>query len=100
MIYAFLIRHWRVLAIIVAALALYAAFRWYVTSEVEQARKDDAAAAAKVDAIADDVAGQVTASHAAKTEQENNDARKAAADSDDPLRAGFDRLRAGKTGNR
>nr|DAL40953.1 MAG TPA_asm: hypothetical protein [Caudoviricetes sp.] len=100
MIYAFLIRHWRVLAILAAALAMYAAFRFYVASEVEQARKDDAAAVAEVDAIADDVAGQVAASQAATTEQENRDARQAAADSDDPLRAGLDRLRAGKTGSR
>lgn len=100
MIYAFLIRHWRALAIIAAALALYAAFRWYVASEVEQARQADAAAAAKIDGIADDVAGQVAASQAATTEQENRDARQAASDSDDPLRAGLDRLRAGKTGSR
>jgi dihydroxyacetone kinase len=100
MIYAFLARHWRALAIVLAVLALYAAFRWYVASEVEQARQADAAAAAKVDAIADDVAGQVAASQAATTEQENRDARQAAADSDDPLRAGLDRLRAGKTGSR
>lgn len=93
MIYAFLIRHWRALAVIAAALALYAAFRWYVASEVEQARRDDAAAAAKIDGIADDVAGQVAASQAARTEQENRDARKAAADSDDPLKAGLDALR-------
>lgn len=100
MILAALARHWRIVAILVAAFALYAAFRWYVAGEVEQARKDDAAAVAKVDAIADDIAGQVAASHAATTEQENRDARQAAADSDDPLRAGLDRLRAGKARDR
>ncbi|MFN3456922.1 MAG: hypothetical protein ACK4Z8_05025 [Novosphingobium sp.] len=100
MLWAFLLRNWRVLAVVVAALALYAAFRWYVAGEVEQARQADAAAVARVDAIADDVAGQVAASQAAAVEQENDDARKAAADSDDPLRAGLDRLRTGKTGSR
>ena len=100
MIPTFLTRHWRLVAILVAALALYAAFRWYAAGEIEQARNDDAAAVAKVDAIADDVAGQVAASQAATTEQENRDARQAASDSDDPLRAGLDRLRAGKTGSR
>ena len=100
MIYAFLIRHWRVVAVLVAAPALYAAFRFYVASEVEQARQADAVAAAKVDAIADDVAGQVAESQAATIEQENRDARQAAADSDDPLRAGLDQLRAGKARDR
>lgn len=100
MILAALARHWRIVAILVAALALYAAFRWYVAGEIEQARKDDAAVVAKADAIADDVAGQVTASHAATTEQENRDARQAAADSDDPLRAGLDQLRTGKARDR
>lgn len=97
---AFLTRWHRPLIGMVVLLALYAAFRWYVASEIEQARKDDAAAVARVDAIADDVAGQVAASHAATTEQENRDARQAAADSDDPLRAGLDRLRAGKARDR
>ncbi|AXU19698.1 hypothetical protein C7W88_12770 [Novosphingobium sp. THN1] len=96
----FLIRHWRIVSILAAALALYAAFRWYVAGEIEQARKDDAAAVQRIDAIADDVAGQVAASQAATVEQENRDARQAASDSDDPLRAGLDRLRAGKTGSR
>lgn len=100
MIPAFLTRHWRVVAIIAAALALYAAFRWYVSSEVEQARQDDAAAAQRIDAIADDVAGQVAASQAATVEQENRDARQAAADSDDPLRDGLRQLRTGKTRDR
>lgn len=100
MIYAFLARHWRIVAILVAALALYGAFRWYVASEVEQARKDDAAAAAKVDAIADDVAGQVAASHAAETEQENRDARKAASAGTDPLGDGLRQLRTGKARDR
>lgn len=93
MIYAFLIRHWRAIAIVAAALALYAAFRWYVAGEVEQARQADAAAVARVDAIADDVAGQVAASQAATIEQENDDARKAANAGTDPLGDGLRSLR-------
>lgn len=93
MIYAFLIRHWRAIAIVAAALALYAAFRWYVAGEVEQARQADAAAVAKVDAIADDVAGQIAASQAAKVEQENRDARQAANAGTDPLGDGLRSLR-------
>lgn len=96
----FLIRWYRPLLGAALLLAVYLALRWYVASEVERARQADAAAVAKVDAIADDVAGQVAASQAATTEQENRDARQAASDSDDPLRAGLDRLRAGKTGSR
>lgn len=98
MIYAFLLRHWRVLLAVLAVLTLYTAYRWHVASEIEQARKDDAAAVAAVDAIADDVAGQVASAHASQFAKENDDARKAALDSTDPLRAGLDRLRAGKTG--
>lgn len=100
MILAFLARRWRIVAILVAALALYAAFRWYVAGEIEQARRDDAAAVAKVDAIADDVAGQVAASHAATTEQENRDARDAANAGTDPLGDGLRQLRTGKTRDR
>lgn len=96
----FLIRWHRPLLGAALLLAVYLALRWYVAGEVEQARQDDAAAVARVDAIADDVAGQVAASQAATVEQENTDARKSAADSDDPLRAGLDRLRTGKTGSR
>lgn len=93
MIYAFALRHWRALAVVVVALALYAAFRWYVAGEVEQARKDDAAAVQRVDAIADDVAGQVAASQAATIEQENRDAREAANAGDDVLGDGLRSLR-------
>lgn len=98
MIYAFLLRHWRVLLAVLAVLTLYAAFRWYVAGEIRQARKNDAAAVAAADAIADDTAGQVASAHASQFAKENDDARKAALDSTDPLRAGLDRLRAGKTG--
>ncbi len=49
-----------------------------------KARRADAAAAATTAAIQNE------------TERTNDDARKAAVDSDDPLAAGFDRLRARK----
>lgn len=100
MIYAFLLRHWRALAVVVVALAIYAAFRWYVAGEVEQARQADAAAVAKVDAIADDVAGQIAASQAATIEQENDDARNAANAGTDPLGDGLRQLRTGKARDR
>jgi hypothetical protein len=100
MIPTFLIRHWRIVSILVAALALYAAFRWYVAGEIEQARKDDAAAVQRIDAIADDVAGQVAASQAATVEQENRDARQAASAGTDPLGDGLRQLRTGKARDR
>jgi hypothetical protein len=95
---ALLTRYWRIALPVVALLLLYVLFRAYVASEVQQARQDDAAQAQRIDAVADDVAGQVAAARASQIAQENEDARQAATDSDDPLRAGLDRLRAGKTG--
>jgi len=53
----------------------------------------------KADAKADDIAGEVAASEQAKVEKENSDARREAMGSDDPLKSGLDRLRAGKAGN-
>lgn len=88
-----------IVIVFAAALLLWALDR-YVDAAVEGARQESAIAAHEADAIADDVAGQVAASHAATTDQENRDARKAAADSDDPLRAGLDQLRTGKTRDR
>jgi len=93
MIYAFIIKHYRVLLPVLAALALYAAYKWHVASEVEQARTEDALEAARMDAVADDVAGQITASEQAKVEQENTDARKAANAGSDPLGDGLRSLR-------
>lgn len=100
MIYAFILRYWRVLLPVVAAVVIFAAYRWHVATKVEQARADDAAEAARMDAVADDIAGQIAASEAATVEQENTDARKAAAGSDDGLKSALDRLRTGKTGDR
>lgn len=99
MIYAFLLRHWRVLVVVCALLALYGAYRWHVASQIEQARADDAAEAQRMDSVADDVAGQVAAARASQFAKDNDDARKAAIESDDPLRAGLDRLRASKGGD-
>ena len=92
-------RYHRALIGVGCLLALFVAFRLYVSAQVEQARSRDAVAAAKIDAIADDVAGQVAASEAAAIQKGNDDARKDAAGSGDPLKSGLDRLRAGKTGN-
>jgi hypothetical protein len=99
MIYAFIARYHRALIGLGLVLALFVAFRLYVSGQVEKARLEDAAAAAKADAIADDVAGQVAASEAAKINRENDDARKDAAGSSDPLKSGLDSLRARTTGN-
>jgi hypothetical protein len=99
-LWVFVLRYHRALIGVGAILALFIAFRLYVNGQVEQARLEDAAAVAKVDAIADDVAGQVAASEAATIQQGNDDARREAVGSDDPLKRGLDSLRAGKTSNR
>lgn len=91
---------YRLLAAVLAVLALYGAYRWHVASEVEKARADDAAEAARMDQVADDVAGQIAATEAARIEQENDRAREIAARSDDPLADGLRSLRTGKTGAR
>jgi len=93
MIYAFILRHYRVLLPILAALVLFAAYKWHVASEIEQARLQDAAEAARMDAVADDVAGQIAASEAATVEGQNDDARKAANAGSDYLGDGLRSLR-------
>jgi len=93
MIYAFILRHLRVLLPVLAALAMFAAYKWHVASEVEQARTDDALEAARMDAVADDIAGQIAASEAATVEGQNDDARKAALGSPDPLGDGLRALK-------
>lgn len=100
MIWAFALRHHRALIGLGLILALFVAFRLYVAGQVEQARLEDAAAVAGADAIADDIAGQVAASEAATVQEGNDNARREAVGSDDPLKSGFDSLRARKTGNR
>jgi len=100
MILAFILAQWRWLLPLAGALALFIAFRVYVASEVRDARQSDAAAVLKADAKADDRAGVVAASEAATVEQGNTNARKAANAGDDPLKRGFDSLRARKTGHR
>ena len=97
MIWAFVLRYHRALIGIGAILALFVAARAYVNGQVEQARLEDAAAVQRMDAIADDAAGQVAATEQAKIEKENADVRREALGSDDPLKSGIDRLRNGKT---
>lgn len=96
-LWVFIIRYHRALLGVGLVVALFVAFRLYVAGQVEQARLEDAAAVARVDAIADDAAGQVAASEAASVEKQNDDARREAVGSDDPLKRGLDRLRTGKT---
>lgn len=89
----FILRHNRAFIALALVLTL-AGWLWHHDRQViAQDRLEAAVEARRIDAIADDVAGQIAASEAATTEMENADARKAAADSDDPLRAGLDRLR-------
>ena len=95
-----LIKYHRALIGLGLIVGLFITFRVYVNGQVEQARIEDAAAVARVDAIADDVAGQVAASEAATIQQGNDDARREAVGSSDPLKSGLDSLRARKTSNR
>jgi len=92
-LWVFVLRYHRALIGVGAILALFIAFRLYVNGQVEQARLEDAAAVAQVDAIADDVAGQVAASEAASVETKNSEARTAAAKSGDPLADGLRALK-------
>lgn len=91
-----IIRYNRAFIALALVLSLAGWLWWHDRQVIAQDRLEAAAEARRIDAIADDVAGQIAASEAATTEQENDDARKAAADSDDPLRAGLERLRAKK----
>lgn len=93
MIWAFVLRYHRALIGVALIVGLFITARAYVNGQVEQARLEDAAAVAKVDAIADDVAGQVAASDAASVETKNSEARTAAAKSGDPLADGLRALK-------
>lgn len=88
-----LIKYHRALIGVGLVVALFVAFRLYVAGQVEQARLEDAAAVQRMDAIADDAAGQVAASEAASVEKENSEARTAAAKSGDPLADGLRALK-------
>lgn len=88
------------IAIVCAAIALMVALSRYVADAVADDRTESRVEALEADSKADDVAGQVAASEAATIEQESDDARKAAAGSDDPLKSGLDRLRDRKAGGR
>ena len=93
MIWAFVLRYHRALIGVALIVGLFITARAYVNGQVEQARLEDAAAVARVDAIADDVAGQVAASEAASVETKNSEARTAAAKSGDPLADGLRALK-------
>lgn len=95
-----LIRFHRPLIGLALILALMWALNAYVADAVRKDRLEATVEVQKRDAVADDHAGQVAASQAATIEQENDNAREAAAGSDDPLKSGLDRLRTGKAGSR
>lgn len=95
-----LIRFHRPLIGLALILGLMWALNAYVADAVHDDRLQATVEAQQRDGVADDRAGQVAASEAATIEQENEHARKVAAGSDDPLKSGFDSLRASKAGDR
>lgn len=92
---AFALRYHRPLIAVALLLALMWALNRYVADAVHDDRVETRNAALEADSKADDRAGVVAASEQARTEQENDDARKAAARSDDPLGDGLRSLRRG-----
>lgn len=90
---ALLIRFHRPLIGMALILALMWALNAYVADAVHDDRLEATLEAQQRDAVADDRAGQVAASEAATIEQENVNAREAAAGSDDPLADGLRALR-------
>ena len=99
MIFAFILRYNRAFIALGLLLAMAVALRLYVADAIHDDRLESTIEAQQRDAVADDRAGQVAASEAATIEQENVNARKVAAGSDDPLKSGFDSLRANKAGD-
>ncbi|WP_298173917.1 hypothetical protein [Novosphingobium sp.] len=83
----------------IVLLLMWGLQRW-VAGAVAEDRLQSEVAARRADSAADDRAGTVAATQAAQIEQENRDAREAAAGSDDPLKSVTDRLRAQKAGDR
>ena len=100
MIFAFILRYNRAFIALGLLLAMAIALRLYVADAVHEDRLQATVEAQQRDAAADDRAGQVAASEAATIEQENDRARSEAMGSSDPLKSGFDSLRASKTRDR
>lgn len=100
MIFAFILKYNRVFIALGLLLALAIALKMYVADAIHDDRLEATVEAQHRDAVADDRAGQVAASEAATIEQENDRAREVAAGSDDPLKSGFDSLRANKARDR
>ena len=100
MIFAFILKYNRAFIALGLLMAMAVALRLYVADAVREDRLEATVEAQQRDAVADDRAGQVAASEAATIEQESTNAREAAAGSDDPLKSGFDSLRANKAGHR
>jgi hypothetical protein len=90
---AFLARWHRPLIGVAIVLALMFALNRYVADAVHDDRLKTAVEAQKADARADDIAGQVAASEQSKTQDENDEARKAANAGTDPLGDGLRKLR-------
>lgn len=84
-------------SVLLVLIALYAAYSWaYNRGEADERTKWEAAAEHLEDADASADAEAIDVAHDMKgqVDAQNDDARAAAADSDDKLRAGLDRLRA------
>lgn len=90
---AFLARWHRPLIGVAIVLALMFALNRYVADAVHDDRLQATVEAQKADARADDLAGQVAASEQSKTQDENDEARKAANAGTDPLGDGLRKLR-------
>lgn len=90
-------------SVLLVLLALWLAYSWAWDKgrDHERAKWEAAAEILKdADAIADAEALDVAAETKGTIDAQNDDARAAAADSDDKLRAGLDRLRAQGAGGR
>lgn len=92
---AFALRYHRPLIAVALLLALMWALNRYVADAVHDDRVESRNVALEADNKADDRAGVVAASEQARTKKENEDARQAAARSDDPLGDGLRSLRRG-----
>lgn len=91
---SFLVRYHRVLIALALFAAIWFGLQHYVRSAIEADRERSNNAAMQVGKAADDIAGTVAASTSATIEQENDNARKAASVSADPLGDGLRSLRS------
>lgn len=92
---ALAIRYRVALAALALIAALWIGLQLYVRDAIKDDRREATVTALEQGKRADDMAGTVAASAAAQIQQENDNARQAAARSDDPLGDGLRSLRAG-----